>query len=80
MGDEAVEYTNCTSPNECPGYDTNQSDGEAPLMLELWGIQSTHSLPSLPCPLWPGVVVPDRVLSIGQIGQTVLLEIEHFGY
>ena len=27
--------------NECPGYDTKQSDGEVPLMLELQGMQST---------------------------------------
>ena len=24
------------SPNDCPGYDTKQSDGEIPVMLELW--------------------------------------------
>ena len=36
-------------------------------MLELWGIWSTPSLPSLPGPLWPGVVAPDRVLSMGKI-------------
>ena len=36
-------------------------------MLELWGTQSTPILPQLPGPLWPGVVVPDRVLSMGQI-------------
>ena len=24
-----------TSPHECPGYDTKQSDGEVPVMLEL---------------------------------------------
>ena len=28
-------------------------------MLELWGIQNTPSLPSLPGPLWPRVVAPD---------------------
>ena len=32
-----------TTPNECPGYDTKQSDGEAPVILELWGIQSFPS-------------------------------------
>ena len=37
-----VEY------NECPGYDTRQSDGEVPVMLELWGMRSTPLLPSLP--------------------------------
>ena len=52
-------------PNECPGYDTKQSDGEVPVMLELWGMQSTHSLLSLPGPLWPRVVAPDKVLSMG---------------
>ena len=36
-------------------------------MQELWGIQSIPLLSSLPGPLGPGAVVPDRVLSIGQI-------------
>ena len=36
-------------------------------MLELWGMQNTTSLPSLPDPLWPGVIAPDRFLSIVQI-------------
>ena len=58
-----VEFTDC--PNECPVYDTKQSDGEVPAMLELWGMRSTPSLPSLPDPLWPGVVAPDRALSMG---------------
>ena len=52
-------------PNECPGYNTKQSDGEVPAVLELWGIRSTPSLPSLPGPLWPGVVALDRALSMG---------------
>ena len=33
------------------------------------------SLPLLPGPLWPGVVVPDRVLSMGQIEQTMCKQI-----
>ena len=53
-----------TPNNECPRYDTKQSDGEVPAMQELWGMQSTPSLPSVPGPLWPGVVAPDRALSI----------------
>ena len=36
-------------------------------MQELWEMWSTPSLPSLPSPHWPGVVAPDKVLSIGQI-------------
>ena len=35
------------------------------LILELWGMQSTPSLPLLPDPLWLGTVAPDRVLSMG---------------
>ena len=36
-------------------------------MLELWGMRITPLLPSLPRPLWPGVVAPERFLSMGQI-------------
>ena len=67
----AAQYTDNVSamskilPQECPGYDTKQSVGESPVTLELWGMQSTLSLPSLPGPLCPGVVAPDRVLFIG---------------
>ena len=50
-----------TPPNECPGYDTKQSDGEVPVMLELWGMQSTPLLPSLPGPLWLEAVAPDNM-------------------
>ena len=61
---EAVEYTDCSGvrfPNKCPRYDTKQSDGEDPVLLELWGMQSTPSLPR--------VVAPDKVLSMGQTEQ-----------
>ena len=34
-------------------------------MLEIQGMQRTPLLPSLPGPLWPGVVALDRVLSMG---------------
>ena len=50
-----------------PEYNIKQSDGEAPVMLDRWRMQSTLLLPSLPVLLWPGVVVPDRVLSMDQI-------------
>ena len=46
-----------------------QSDGEVPVMLELWGMWSTPSLPSL----WTGVVAPDWVLSMGQIERKCVL-------
>ena len=36
-------------------------------MLELWGMQSTPSLPLLPGPFWFVMVPPDWVLFIGQI-------------
>ena len=51
--------------NECPGYDTKQSDGEVSVMLEPWGMQSTPSLPLLPDPLQPGMVAPDKALPMG---------------
>ena len=46
-------------------YDTKQSDGEVPVMLGLWRIWSTPSLPSLPGPLLSGMVALDRALSMG---------------
>ena len=62
-----VEYTDCTSTegvrphhNECPGYDTKQSDDEVCVMLERWGMQCTPSMPSLPGSLWSEAVAPER--------------------
>ena len=52
--------------SSCPGYDIEPSNGEPPV-LDLWEIRSTPSLPLLPGPLWPGVVVTDRDLYMGQI-------------
>ena len=61
----AVEHANCISvvelfPQECLGYDTKQSDGKVPVMLELWGMWITPSSPSFPSSLWPRVVKPDK--------------------
>ena len=42
-------------------------------MLEIWGMQSTSSLLSLPGPLWTRVVTSGRVLSIGQIELSCVL-------
>ena len=47
--------------------DTKQYDGEESGVLELWEMRSTPSLLSLPGLLWPGVVTPNRVLSMDQI-------------
>ena len=52
---EALDPT----PNEYPGYDTKKSDGEVAVMLGLWGMQNTPSLPLLLGPLWSGMVAPD---------------------
>ena len=65
----AAECTDRTSgevypANECPEYDTKQSDGEVPVMLKLWGMQTVPSLPLLPGSLWPDVVAPNRALSM----------------
>ena len=56
-----------TTPNECSGYDTQQSDGNVLEMPELWGKCCIPSLPLLLGPLWPRAVVPDRFLSMDQI-------------
>ena len=47
-------------PQRVSWYDIKQSDGEVPAVLELWGMRSIPSLLSLPGPLWPGVVAPDK--------------------
>ena len=58
----AAEYTDCISaegqdsPNQCPESDTKQSDGKAPVLLELWIMWNTPLTPNLLGPLWPGVV------------------------
>ena len=54
-------------PRECPWCDINQSDFQAPVILEPWGMWGTPSFPSLPDPLRPEMVAPDRGLSMGQI-------------
>ncbi len=56
-----VQSAGAVSPNECPGYDTKQSDGEISVMLEHWKMRSAPLLPSLPIPFWLGVVVPDHI-------------------
>ena len=38
-------------------------------------MRRTPSLPSLPGPLWIGVVAPDRVLSMGQIELNCILKL-----
>ena len=63
----------------CPEYDTKTANREDKY-LEIWGM-STPSLQSHPCPLGPRVVVPIRVLSMGQIETfTYLLYLKPFNY
>ena len=76
----AVEYIDCTAAvgYDTPlqwvsWYDTKQSDGEVPVMLGLWGIWSTPSLPLLPGPLRPGMVALDRALYMAEIELTAYL-------
>ena len=54
----------CKGVRPPPGYDTEQSDGEIPLISELWRMLVTPLLPLLP---GPGAVAPGRVQSMGQI-------------
>ena len=48
----APSLQTCKKPNEYPEYNTKQSDGEVLALLELWGMQNTPSLASLPGPEW----------------------------
>ena len=69
-----------TTANECPGHDSKQSGGEIPVILELWRMRSTPSLPLLPGPQWPWVVVPDRVPSISQKEVNCVLMLNWIGW
>ena len=60
-------------PVSCLEFNTKQSDGETSIMLEVWGMLSTSSLPWLSGPLCTGVVAPGRPLSMDQIGLNCLL-------
>ena len=57
----AAEYTDCFSTDlvrhlqRLSLYNTKQSDREALVILELWGMRSASLLPSLPGLVWPGV-------------------------
>ena len=51
-----------------PGYETKHSGCVAPNM-ELWRMKNTSSLPLHIGQLWSRVVVPVRVLAMGQIEQ-----------
>ena len=65
VGWGAVEYTDCifAGGGKLPSQ-TSVLDMTA---LEIGGMQSTPLLPLLQGSLWPGVVAPDRVLSMSQI-------------
>ena len=52
------------STNKCRGCDIKPFDGKA-VALEIWGMCSTPSLVLLPGSLWPTVVAPNRILSMG---------------
>ena len=47
--------------------DQAETDGEARVMLGLWGMLSAPSLQSIIAHLWLGLVTTDRVLFIGQL-------------
>ena len=75
-----VEYTDCfsaegkTPPQRVSWiYNSKQSDCEASVMVELWGMRNTPSLPSFPGPLCPRVVAPDKVLYMDQIERNCVL-------
>ena len=54
-------------PKRMSCYDFKQPHGEAPVMLELWGMRSCLSLLLLTSSHRFSVVTNDRILSTGQI-------------
>ena len=61
----SVEYTDCF--NECLVYDNKQSDVKISVILKVWKMQNTHSLPSFLCPFCPWVIAHEKALCLGQI-------------
>ena len=65
-----IEYVECilyrgVRPSQekgCPEYDIKLHP-----VLKLWGVWNTLSLPLLPGPLYPEVVIPVKVPFIGQV-------------
>ena len=55
------------STNELSGQDTKQSNDKNLVILGIWGMCSTPSLPLLQDLLWFGVVAPDTALSMDQM-------------
>ena len=62
-----MQRGNAPTLNEYPGYGTKKSVGETPGTLQFLVVLNTPSLPLLPGQLWPGVLLPDRFLCMGQI-------------
>ena len=57
-------------------YDSKQSDGEVSVMLEIWGMQNTPSLPLLQVHSDSEWLSPDRILSMGLIEQNTILKLK----
>ena len=62
-----TDYRGVRTLKQCLGYDIKQSNDKTPVMLELWGMWSTHSLLLLPGLLWLGVLVHGKALSMCQM-------------
>ena len=58
-------------PSKCPEYDTKQSDDAGALGIVEYPFIATALL-------WPGVVAPNRVLSMGQIELNCVLKLNWF--
>ena len=56
-----IDYTSVRPTNECPVYDTKKSDGKVLVILKVWGMRITSSLPSFQGSLWLLLVAPDRI-------------------
>ena len=66
---QQLYVSNCNFSQRMSWHDNsdNRPSDVEPSVLKLWGMQSTLSQSLLLGPLWPQMVAPESVLSMGQI-------------
>ena len=57
------------------GYENKTTSESKALVIRIWGVWGAPSLLLVPCPLWPEVVVPKRVLSMEKIDLIKIIRI-----
>ena len=83
---KAIGYIDCISTEgldatiECPEYDTKPCDGEASILLKLWGMWRVLSLPLLPSPLWIWNGLTCYFQCIDQIEMSIFFTSDYYYY